>query len=318
MSDPSLRVEQSSEPLAASAPAGVPLKKTYIKPLRTIVEIDARYADQIRDLLNVTSAGDGGEVKRLIRFFIANEVEVTDYGKRYKSDAFDNLVSAVCLAARPPAPAVEVREAKRLINERLEDLQTANALYGKDQRLSAPDKVARNDREISWLKDLRSYLSASPREMVVQKGLNSEGEHQTEHTAPKLSFPPPYLQFSEPLWKQHEYCIQRLMNQIGYPNSQSIFEAMKQLLNDADHIERQRALLTDPSPSSRSETAWQPIETAPHNTSVLLGWRDWRDGQWCVEVGAATTGQRYDNGYSNISQHGSATHWQSLPSEGPL
>lgn len=30
----------------------VATKKTYIKPLRTIVEIDARYADQIRDLLN--------------------------------------------------------------------------------------------------------------------------------------------------------------------------------------------------------------------------------------------------------------------------
>lgn len=59
--------------------------------------------------------------------------------------------------------------------------------------------------------------------------------------------------------------------------------------------------------------AWQPIETAPHNTSVLLGWRDWRDGQWCMEVGPATTGQQYDNGYSNRSQHGSATHWRPRP-----
>lgn len=34
------------------SPAPQATKKTYIKPLRTIVEIDARYADQIRDLLN--------------------------------------------------------------------------------------------------------------------------------------------------------------------------------------------------------------------------------------------------------------------------
>lgn len=35
--------------------APVELKKTYIKSLRTIVEIDARFADRIRDLLNVAS-----------------------------------------------------------------------------------------------------------------------------------------------------------------------------------------------------------------------------------------------------------------------
>lgn len=42
---------------ASASPAPVaPLatKKTYIKPLRTIVEIDERYADKIRDLLNAT------------------------------------------------------------------------------------------------------------------------------------------------------------------------------------------------------------------------------------------------------------------------
>lgn len=44
------------------------------------------------------------------------------------------------------------------IDARLEDLAEANALYGKDTRLGAPDKIARNEREISWLKDLRSML----------------------------------------------------------------------------------------------------------------------------------------------------------------
>ncbi len=39
--------EQSGQKLSPAS-----TKKTYIKPLRTIVEIDARYADKIRDLLN--------------------------------------------------------------------------------------------------------------------------------------------------------------------------------------------------------------------------------------------------------------------------
>lgn len=51
----------------------------------------------------------------------------------------------------------------------------------------------------------------------------------------------------------------------------------------------------------------------PHNKAVLLGWEDWRDGRWIMEVGAYSTGQRYDNGYSNVSCHGSATHWMELP-----
>lgn len=55
------------------------------------------------------------------------------------------------------------------------------------------------------------------------------------------------------------------------------------------------------------------LENAPHNTPVLLAWEDWRDGQWCMEIGPAITGQRYANGHSSISHHGSATHWQPLP-----
>ena len=41
-----------SEGAVSKSGGAVTTKKTYIKPLRTIVEIDARYADQIRDLLN--------------------------------------------------------------------------------------------------------------------------------------------------------------------------------------------------------------------------------------------------------------------------
>lgn len=57
---------------------------------------------------------------------------------------------------------------------------------------------------------------------------------------------------------------------------------------------------------------WRPIEEAPHNRTVILGWRDWRDGKWCMEVGAAAWGERVGD-YSNRSQHGSATHFRPLP-----
>lgn len=69
-------------------------------------------------------------------------------------------------------------------------------------------------------------------------------------------------------------------------------------------IERLKALL--------DKAVWQPIETAPHNHSVLLGWRDWRDGSWCMEVGPASWGTRV-GAASNMSGHGSATHWMPLP-----
>lgn len=54
------------------------------------------------------------------------------------------------------------------------------------------------------------------------------------------------------------------------------------------------------------------MENAPHNCSVLLGWRDWRDGSWCMEVGAASTGRRVGDS-SSVSWHGSATHWMRRP-----
>jgi len=54
---------------------------------------------------------------------------------------------------------------------------------------------------------------------------------------------------------------------------------------------------------------WQPIENAKPNTSYILGWHDWRDGQWCMEIGPAITGERFPNGYSSVSHHGSATHF---------
>lgn len=58
---------------------------------------------------------------------------------------------------------------------------------------------------------------------------------------------------------------------------------------------------------------WLGIESAPRNKAVLLGWQDWRDGRWSMAVDAYSTGQRFANGYSTVSNHGSATHWMPLP-----
>lgn len=56
---------------------------------------------------------------------------------------------------------------------------------------------------------------------------------------------------------------------------------------------------------------WLPIETAPHNEEVLLGWRDW-DGAWMSEVSMASWGWRNEH-VSCISKHGRATNWMPLP-----
>lgn len=60
---------------------------------------------------------------------------------------------------------------------------------------------------------------------------------------------------------------------------------------------------------------WRPIESAPHGEDVFLGW--WQDNglggrDWMQEVGLASWGWRRGS-ISNISRHGSATHWMPLP-----
>lgn len=64
-----------------------------------------------------------------------------------------------------------------------------------------------------------------------------------------------------------------------------------------------------------SDREWQPIETAPHNEAVLLGW--WQDNgignyDWQVVLGAASHGWRRGT-ISNMSYHSFATHWMPLP-----
>lgn len=63
---------------------------------------------------------------------------------------------------------------------------------------------------------------------------------------------------------------------------------------------------------------WQPIETAPHETYLLLGWlEEWPDLRWQYEIGFASHGSSWpaENGgrYSNYAAHGRATHWMLLP-----
>ena len=65
---------------------------------------------------------------------------------------------------------------------------------------------------------------------------------------------------------------------------------------------------------------WQPIKSAPHEELVVLGW--WEafpvssvpdpDFVWKQEIGFASSGQRFANGYSNRWEHGQATHWMPL------
>ena len=57
---------------------------------------------------------------------------------------------------------------------------------------------------------------------------------------------------------------------------------------------------------------WLDIdEETPANQTLILGWRDWRDGKWCTEMGPYQTGHRV-GAYSSVSCHGSATHYLPL------
>lgn len=78
-------------------------------------------------------------------------------------------------------------------------------------------------------------------------------------------------------------------------------------LPSSNDLDAMRAALT-----AALAKAWRPINEAPHGVRVLLGWRDWRDGAWCMEVGCASHGRRTEAG-SSVSYHGSATDWTPLP-----
>lgn len=63
-----------------------------------------------------------------------------------------------------------------------------------------------------------------------------------------------------------------------------------------------------------NEQQWQPIETAPHEEMVILGW--FFDGTFIQEINMYSRGERWDDGHylrSSMSYHGRATHWMNLP-----
>ena len=60
-----------------------------------------------------------------------------------------------------------------------------------------------------------------------------------------------------------------------------------------------------------SVDVWQDIETAPHETLVVLGW--YEGDTFKQEIALASAGERFSNGYSNRWEHGQATYWMPLP-----
>lgn len=87
----------------------------------------------------------------------------------------------------------------------------------------------------------------------------------------------------------------------GYEGSQG--EAIVEI---SDAIEAIRAL---------PDAGWGDIESdnPPHGKPVLLCWWHELFKEWAYEVAPYSTGKRYDNGYSSMSYHGSATHWVDIP-----
>ena len=57
---------------------------------------------------------------------------------------------------------------------------------------------------------------------------------------------------------------------------------------------------------------WQPIETAPHKTDVLMTWVHTMTGARWYEAGWASGGERVGCTSSKWF-HGRATHWRPLP-----
>lgn len=78
-----------------------------------------------------------------------------------------------------------------------------------------------------------------------------------------------------------------------------------------EYIRADLTALRSTPPVGARVTGWQPIETAPHEELVVLGWQE--DGVWKQEIALASAGERFPNGYSNRWTHGRATHWMPLP-----
>jgi hypothetical protein len=121
----------------------------------------SRAADKIMALIALAAPPPAAPVEMATKSAPVSSAPHNSGERLPSSDAADAGAGAQCSAASEPVA---------FINNRLADLAEANALYGKDQRLSAPDKIARNEREISWLKELRSIIKTEPQEAPVTRG----------------------------------------------------------------------------------------------------------------------------------------------------
>lgn len=103
---------------------------------------------------SLATGGDAvaGEAKRIRLALIAGGVTSPDGTFVHAS------ISEVVAALRSPDGAATTPEPVAFINSRLADLAEANALYGNGQHLNALYKIARNEREISWLEELQSTI----------------------------------------------------------------------------------------------------------------------------------------------------------------
>ena len=57
------------------------------------------------------------------------------------------------------------------------------------------------------------------------------------------------------------------------------------------------------------EAAWLPIESAPHNEKVILGWRT-TDGEWREAFDMASYDWKCGDYARGVSRHNKATHWK--------
>lgn len=86
------------------------------------------------------------------------------------------------------------------------------------------------------------------------------------------------------------------------------------ILDQSDLVQREAR---DVILKLREQTTWRTIESAPHETAVLLYCPPSYPSAVCMEVAYASSGREWtmpDGGrYSSKSWHPFATHWMPLP-----
>ena len=107
-----------------------------------------------------------------------------------------------------------------------------------------------------------------------------------------------YLPFDAPLWQQYEHRIKWLMARIGMPDSVSLAEAMKQLLNDAEYIRTNRtpAAALSAAPVAQEPVAWQWRYKGPSLAVDDDGWSVWLPIEYSIESFRETFADKIERG----------------------